>query len=137
MGLGRIWASESGSVQDNCGALIRRFAGATVNESDVEKFASKVRRRSSLGQAAAVSGTVAAVLSGVGVHLASKSVVCLAGLAWFATSVTVYRLQRDGYVPPSATIDSIGYTAKDRQAAVPFIFFLWGLGAFAVAYAMK
>jgi len=107
------------------------------HDRDVQQFGESVRRRSHLGLAAGISLTAAALLSCIGHLTATKSVVFLSGIAWLVTSVTVYRLQRDGYVAPSATSDFLGYGAKDRQAAVPFIFFLWALGAFAVAYAMK
>ncbi len=108
-----------------------------TNDSDDQRFAEHLRRRTRLGLATGVSLASAALLSCIGGFTPSRPVVFLAGVAWLATSITVYRLQSDGYVAPSATIDFLGYTAEDRQAAAPFIFVLWALGAFAAAYAMK
>jgi len=104
---------------------------------DGRQFAEDLRRRTRLGAATIVSIVVAVSLSGLGALTESKPVVALAGLAWLSTSAAVYLLQRDGYVAPSATIDFLGYTTKDRQAAAPVVFLLWALGAFAVACNMK
>ena len=108
-----------------------------IDLDDYRQFAENLRRRTRLAAATIISIVMAVALSGLGALTESKPVVVLAGLAWLATSVTVYRLQSDGYVAPSAAIDFLGYTVEDRQAAAPLVFFLWALGAFAVAYNMK
>lgn len=107
------------------------------NVDDDQQFAKDLRRRTRLGAATIVSVVVAVSLSGLGPLKESRPVVVLAGLAWLSTSIAVYRLRNDGYVAPSAAIDFLGYTTKDRQAAAPIVFLLWALGAFAIAYNMK
>ena len=84
-----------------------------------------------------MSFVAAVLLSGLGALSSSKPVVILAGLGWLATGISVYRLQTDGFVFPSASIDFLGYTKEDRQAGAPLIFMFFAIAAFAVAYSMK